>query len=254
MTSIGADGTIRNAWEPGELWVPDAMRAAAMDDLRLIYDSSNYVFLVTLTYPEHGSGLGIYKPRRGERPLHDFPSATLYRREVAAYELSRLLGWDLIPPTVEVEGPQGVGSLQLFIEHSPAEHYFELRDRDIYDEQFVRFAAFDLLANNADRKGGHLLLDPRGHVWGIDNGLCFHEQHKVRTVIWDYSGSELPEPWLDDIRRVIECLPGDDAATALRDCLDRDELRALIARCRELIARPVLPEMYPYRCVPWPLI
>lgn len=254
MTSIGADGTIRNAWRPGEPWVPDAMRTAAMDDLRLVYDSSNYVYLARLVHPEHGDGLGIYKPRRGERPLYDFPSATLYRREIAAYEFSRLLGWDLIPPTVEAEGPQGVGSLQLFVEHNPAEHYFELRDRDVHDEQFVRFAAFDLMANNADRKGGHLLLDPHGHVWGIDNGLCFHEQHKVRTVIWDYSGSELPDPWMEDIRRVIECVPADDEAETLRRCLDGDELAALIARCRELLARPVLPEMYPYRCVPWPLI
>ena len=254
MTSIGADGSIRNDWQPGESWVPDAMRDAAMDDLRLVYDSSNYVFLVTLTHREHGRGLGIYKPRRGERPLYDFPSATLYRREIAAYELSRLLGWQLVPPTVEAEGPQGVGSLQLFIEHNPAEHYFELRDRDVYDEQFVRFAAFDLLANNADRKGGHLLLDPAGHVWGIDNGLCFHEVQKLRTVIWDYSGSELPAPWIEDIRRAVACLPASDEAAALRGCLRRDELAALIDRCRDLLARPVLPEMYPYRCVPWPLV
>src|SRR5690606_20083557 len=140
----------------------------------------------------------------------DFPDG-LYRREVAAYELARCLGWDVVPPTVERDAVHGPGSLQLFIEHDPRMHYFELRERDGLDEQLVRFAVFDLVANNADRKGGHLLLDAREHVWGIDTGLCFHAYPKLRTVIWDYAGTEVPEAWLDDVRRLCTSLSAGDA-------------------------------------------
>ena len=198
--------SLKNSWAPADPRVPDALREAEITQLRLIYDSSNYVFLADLDHPELGPGLGVYKPERGEQPLHDFPHGTLYQREIAAYEVSRLLGWDLIPPTVERDGEHGIGSMQLFIEHDPAEHYFELRDRDTLDEQFVRFAAFDLIANNADRKAGHLLLDEANHVWGIDNGLCFNADEKLRTVIWDYSGTELLEAWREDIRRFRDCV------------------------------------------------
>ncbi len=253
MTAIGADGTITNDWRPGDPSVVDALRTAAIGELHLVYDSSNYVFIAELEHPEAGAGLGVYKPGRGERPLWDFPG-DLYRREIAAYELALLLGWDLVPPTVEVDGPHGPGSLQLFIEHDPAEHYFELRDRDDFDDQLVRFAAFDLIANNADRKGGHLLLDPDGHVWGIDNGLCFHEEQKVRTVVWDYAGTRLPRAWLRDVRRAADCLVDGAPAAPLRDCLTRREVSALASRCADLLAHPVLPEMFGYRCVPWPLI
>ena len=152
---------LTNAWTVDDAHVEQALREAELRELRLIYDSSNHVFLATLVHDDYGQGLGVYKPARGEQPLHDFPYGTLHRRELAAYELSRLLGWDLIPPTVEREGPEGVGSLQLFIEHNPAEHYFEFRTDERHHERLVRFAAFDLLANNADRKGGHLLRDER---------------------------------------------------------------------------------------------
>ena len=247
--------SLRNSWAPLDPRVPDALREAEITQLRLIYDSSNYVFLADLDHPELGPGLGVYKPERGEQPLHDFPYGTLYRREVAAYEASRLLGWDLIPPTVERSGEHGVGSMQLFIEHDPAEHYFAMRERDALDEQFVRFAAFDLIANNADRKGGHLLLDADDRVWGIDNGLCFNSVEKLRTVIWDYSGTELPEEWVDDLRRFRDCVGTADEVTApFRDRLEEYELEAFARRCDALISHPVLPEMYPYRCVPWPLI
>ncbi|MBM3141008.1 MAG: SCO1664 family protein [Chloroflexi bacterium] len=254
MQSIEADGSIRNPWRPHDPFVRDALREAAFCELRLIYDSSNDVFLATLDHPEHGQGLGVYKPARGERPLYDFPSSTLHRREVAAFEFAQLLGWPIIPPTVPATGPYGEGSLQLFIEHEPSEHYFRLRDADTYDDQLVRFAAFDLMANNADRKGGHLLRGPDGQVWGIDHGLCFHQSQKVRTVIWDYAGTRLPRAWLHDIRRALGCLPDDDSAAALRDCLTASELGALQRRCEALLADPVLPEMFPYRCVPWPVI
>ena len=244
-----------NAWSPADPHILDALRTAEVCDLRLIYDSSNYVFLASLVHPEYGTGLGVYKPRRGEQPLSDFPRGTLYQREIAAYECARLLGWDIVPPTVECEGPEGPGSLQVFIEHDPRQHYFALRSDTRYAEQFVRFAVFDLVANNADRKGGHLLLDGGGRVWGIDNGLCFHRVEKLRTVIWDYAGEPVPEAWLADIERMRDCLaaraPGTEALTAR---LQPGEADALVQRCTALLSHPVLPEMYPWRCVPWPLV
>ena len=233
----------------------EALRDAEVQDLRLVYDSSNYVFLATLMHEQHGEGLAIYKPAQGERPLFDFPDGTLHSREVAAYELARLLGWPIIPPTVERDGPRGEGSMQLFIAHDPSEHYFDFREDERCHEQLIRFAAFDLIANNADRKGGHLLRDRGGRLWGIDNALCFHLRQKVRTVIWDFSGRRLPAEWVTDIERVRDCLAGDDESAApLRACLSGSEVEALVGRCAALAQEPVLPEMFGYRCVPWPLI
>ena len=244
-----------NAWSVDDPHVIEALRDAEVQDLRQVHDASNYVFVATLAHPRYGEGLAIYKPLRGERPLHDFPHGTLHNREVAAYEFARLLGWAIIPPTVKRDGPQGEGSMQLFIEHDPAEHYFAFRDDEAYHGQFVRFAAFDLLANNADRKGGHLLRDALGRLWGVDNALCFHQQRKLRTVIWDFSGVRLPEEQSADIVRVRDSLADDDESSeALRSCLSELELAALVRRCEELAEHPVLPEMFAYRCVPWPLI
>lgn len=247
---------LSNAWKPHEPWVLDALREAEFGETRLIYHSSNYVYLAWMRHPAYGEGLAIYKPSRGEQPLYDFPD-NLWQREIAAYEFSRLLGWPIIPPTVERDGPHGMGSLQLFIEHDPHQHYFDLRERDEYDRALVRFAAFDLAVNNADRKGGHLLLDPTNEVWGIDNGLCFNRYWKVRTVIWDFGGTELAEEWVEDLVRVRGCLAlGGPDVEALTSLLFPAEREALIERLDDLIARPVLPDMddFPQRVVPWPLI
>ncbi len=254
MASI--DSPLVNPWKPSEAWVEHAMREATLGEARLIYHSSNYVFLVDLEHPEHGRGYGVYKPASGEQPLYDFPD-DLYHREIAAYEFARLLGWDIVPPTVEAEGPHGVGSVQLFIEHDPRQHYFQLREVDTYDWQFVRFAAFDLAANNADRKGGHLLLDPQGTIWGIDNGLCFNRYEKFRTVIWDYAGTEIPAEWLADLARAAEAIR--DCAPLAQPLLDRlaeGEAEALVGRIERLVTHPVLPDMESYdrRVVPWPML
>ncbi|MSQ42338.1 MAG: hypothetical protein EXR65_04805 [Dehalococcoidia bacterium] len=245
----------RNPWSVDDPHALEALREAAFGELKMVYDASNYVFLASLTHPRYGAGLGIYKPARGERPLHDFPFGTLHRREVAAYEFSRLLGWEIIPPTVEREGPRGEGSLQLFVAHDHAQHYFKLREQQRYAEQLIRFAAFDLLANNADRKGGHLVLDAEERLWGIDNGLCFHQYQKLRTVIWDFAGAPLAERWAADIARVRDCLAAQEESTAeFRALLSETEVQALVRRCAALAAHPQLPEMFAYRCVPWPLI
>jgi uncharacterized repeat protein (TIGR03843 family) len=246
---------LQNSWLASDPRVPDALRESEITQLRVVYSSSNYVFLADLDHPELGPGLGVYKPERGERPLHDFPDGTLYHREVAAYEAAQLLGWDFIPPTVVRDGEHGIGSMQLFVEHDPSQHYFALREDDDLDEQLARIAVFDLIANNADRKGGHILLDTEDQLWGIDNGLCFHAIEKLRTVIWDYAGTELLEDWRADIRRFHDCVTADDEAShPFRSHLTEHELEAFAQRCAALLSHPVLPEMYPYRCVPWPLI
>ena len=246
---------LANAWSPDDAHVLEALREAEVRNLELVYDSSNYVFLVSLEHERYGDGLAIYKPAAGEAPLSDFPYGTLHRREIAAYEFSRLLGWNIIPPVVEREGPRGVGSMQLFIEHEPQQHYFKLRGEVAYREQFVRLAAFDLIANNADRKGGHILLGPREHIWAIDNALSFHRVDKLRTVIWDFAGTVVPEALLNDVRRVQGCIEVEDEATdALRSLLHPAETTALLKRCAAMLSQPVLPEMYPWRCVPWPLV
>lgn len=248
-------GATRDVWPAAAPWVEAALRESEILALRPVYDSSNYVYLATLAHPRHGPGLGIYKPREGEMPLYDFPDGTLHRREAAAYEFSRLLGWQVVPPTVVRDGPRGMGSLQAAVLHQPAEHYFVLRDDPGHHQSLVRIAAFDLAANNADRKGGHLLLDPDGHIWGIDQGLCFHEVPKLRTVVWDFAGSELAPAWVDDLRRTRDALTASaPEAGPLIELLDPREVDALLLRCTALIEEPVLPQMYPWRCWPWPLV
>lgn len=225
-----------------------------IEGIELIPWGSNYTFATLLRAADGSCCYAVYKPRRGEVPLRDFPSGTLYKREVAAYALSRGLGWDLIPPTiVREEAPHGVGSLQLYVEPQQGVRgqYESLRTAHRHDLQ--RMAAFDLLTNNADRKGGHCLLDVRDQLWGIDHGLTFHHIPKLRTVIWDFCGEPIPEDLVERLRSVHE-----DAAqmrtidAALRPYLSAHELEALFERWTRLLASPCYPELDPYRNVPWP--
>ena len=136
----------------------------------------------------------MYKPGRGERHLWDFPEA-IYRREVAAYELSQALGWDIVPETVERDdAPLGPGSLQRFVPADFSEHHFTLVEHEDYHDQLRTICAFDVVANNADRKSGHCILGDDGRIWAIDNGLCFHVEPKLRTVIWEFAGRVAARP------------------------------------------------------------
>lgn len=263
-----------NPWAPDAPFAEAALAEAEIGELQLFADSSNYVFLARLHHPAHGEGFGVYKPARGETPLWDFPPGTIHRREVAAYRCARFLGWDLVPPTVLRDGPHGPGSMQLFITHDPARHYFTVRGAAALRAALVRIAAFDLVANNADRKGGHVLLDPGERPWCIDNGLCFHAEEKLRTVVWDFAGERLGEAECADLDRLARALTtsgaapaaagdlgsgsappgGDPDIAALHALLAPAEVAALGARAEMLAADPVLPAMYPWRCVPWPLV
>lgn len=237
-------------WSPDRSDVLDLLRRAAIIDCEVIPTGSNWTYIVTLRDEEAGDALAVYKPRQGEAPLWDFPFGSLYRREVAAFELSRKLGWALVPPTVVRDGPSGIGAVQLFIDAQLGENYFTFRHRH---DDLRRLALFDILANNADRRGGHCLLDQEGRIWGIDHGLTFHAEWKIRTVIWDYYGDEIPEPLVLDLRRMHEDIAsaGDDAEP-LRELLHPGEWVAFQQRLAHLIERPCYPPPGPHRSVPWP--
>jgi uncharacterized repeat protein (TIGR03843 family) len=224
----------------------------------LVAWGSNYTFLVTLTL-ESTSMLAIYKPRLGEQPLWDFAQGTLNQREVAAWMVAQALNWRLVPPTVLREGPRGIGSLQVFIDHNPEEHYFRLPealDEDAIITQLQRMALFDILANNADRKGGHCLFDPDGHLWGIDHGLTFHTDYKLRTVIWDFAGQPIPAAMQGDIAGMLARLhdEADPLRTHLAAYLTAAEIAALEARARRLEARGVFTRPGRGMNVPWPRV
>lgn len=209
--------------------------------------SSNGTFLVGLCRGE-ATGDAVYKPLRGERPLWDFPPG-LYRREVAAFRLSEALGWGIVPATVlRHEAPLGQGSLQLFVEADFSQHYFTLLKSEEHHDQLRRMAVFDLLANNADRKSGHCLLGPSGHIWGIDHGVCFHSQPKLRTVIWDFAGEPLDQALRADISRVAADPP------PLDDLLSPAEVTAFARRTSAVARLACLPDPGPERPYPWPMV
>jgi hypothetical protein len=218
----------------------------------LLPRGSNYTFMATLEGPDGATVRAIYKPGKGERRLWDFPYGSLGARERASFLLAEALGWHFVPPTVVREGPEGLGSVQLFVEHDPQQHYFTLKE--LYPDEFERMCLFDWLANNADRKAGHCLLSADGTVWGIDHGLTFHEQHKLRTVIWDFAGAPVPEGLLKDIEALgpkLERLEGPLAELA--ELIEPSELAALKQRREVILERRQFLTRYEGG-VPWPLL
>lgn len=214
---------------------------------------SNVTFLSRVTHAA-GELLAVYKPQRGERPLWDFPDGSLAAREVAAWRTSELLGWRLVPPTVlRSDGPLGPGSLQAYLDLDPERHYFTFSEAE---KSGLRPAVvFDLLINNADRKGGHILIDAQGRVWLIDHGVCFHVEDKLRTVVWDFAGEPIPPPLLQAVERFGRSLAADAAVRAeFESLLTREEVEALswrAARIGETGTFPLPGEGRPY---PWPLV
>ena len=211
--------------------------------------SSNETFLVQVSCGED-SGWAVYKPEAGERPLSDFEPG-LYRRERAAYLLSESLEWGMVPPTViREDAPLGIGSLQWFIECDFREHYFTLyADAPETHRDLSQIALFDLVANNTDRKSGHVLRGHNGRIWGIDHGLCFSAGFKLRTVIWDFAGETIPEALLEDIAPLAETVPAEVA-----ELLDDAEVTALQRRVRRLLHERVLPVDRTGMRYPWPLV
>ena len=191
----------------------------------------------------------IYKPRGGERPLWDFPSG-LDHREVAAYELSEALGWDLVPLTILRDGPLGMGSVQLFVDADFEQHYFTLYEDEANHDQLRTMCAFDLVGNNTDRKSGHCLLGLDGRIRGIDHGLMFHHEFKLRTVIWEFGGEVVPEP----ILAAVDLLAADELPDPLARLLDPFERDAVRARAHALVRAGCFPVDETGRRYPWPLV
>lgn len=214
--------------------------------------SSNYSFLTRIK-DEDLECLAVYKPQQGERPLWDFPDGTLYLREYAAFVVSQALGWLLVPPTVLREGPYGPGSFQFYVDADPDEHFFNIRDE--HPLEFQRIAVFDILINNADRKGGHCLRDAVGHIWCIDHGLTFNTQPKLRTVIWDYAGQSIAPQILKELAAFRKDLDKPDSVRQLLEPLLSDrELLMFEKRLDRLLKTGVFPQPGPGRNVPWPRI
>lgn len=230
----------------------DLLAHGEMELQGLLPRSSNYTFLAVVRDPEMQC-LAVYKPSRGERPLWDFPQGTLCLREYAAYLVSAILGWPIVPPTVLRAGPYDLGSVQLYVDADPQANYFTLRDE--HAEEFKSMALFDCLVNNADRKGGHCLKDSAGHIWGIDNALTFHSAPKLRTVIWDFAGEEIPPGLLGALRSFRRHLsPASPVLEALSALLAEEEVRALKRRLARLLKGAVFPQPEHWPEVPWPLI
>ena len=229
--------------------VAHTLRTGEIEILGRMPWSSNAIFLVEVNDADR-TAKAVYKPEKGERPLWDFPSG-LWKREVASYELSAALGWDLIPPTVQRDdAPLEVGSLQFFIEADFEEHYYTLLHDESLHTQFKKMAAFDFITNNTDRKSGHCLIDEQRHIWGIDNGLSFHADFKLRTVIWEFAG----EPLDDDIMNDLDNLVSAGLSPVFNELLTVFERAAVLARSRALLRNGELPVDESGHRYPWPLV
>lgn len=230
-----------------------ALEEGSLEVLGQFTFSSNTTFLAEVNF-EGEIIKAVYKPCRGETPLWDFPRYSLAHREVAAYIVSEALQWHFIPPTVFRKSNKdfGKGALQLFVDHDPNYHYFTFSEDD--RQRLMPIVLFDLLANNADRKGGHVLVDRQGKLWAIDHGLCFHEQDKLRTVIWDFYGQAIPTDLLEDISKFATRLDEDQSLLdLLMQHLARVEIKAILSRTRRLLDAKVFPcPPKDRRAYPWP--
>ncbi len=269
---------------PTDAEVATRLRTAAFEPIGRFADASNATLLVRLTDRDGRSlddlaaalgreptiddldarDLAVHKPRRGESPLWDFPDGTLHLREVAAYEVSAALGWDLVPVTVlREDGPFGPGSLQRFVPHDPAHHFFHLAEHGTarVHDQLRAMVVLDLVIDNADRKGGHVLLeDPAGdgvdgRVWLVDHGVSFNVDRKLRTVGWHLAGEPVPSALREDVARVAdEVAAGGPLADRLAALLAADEVAVLLDRCHRVAALERFPEPVGRNPFPWPLL
>jgi hypothetical protein len=227
----------------------DLLRTGALEVEGRLVDASNATLYCTVS----ADGLMatcVYKPIRGERPLWDFPDGTLAAREVAAYLVSVATGWNVVPPTVLRDGPFGEGMVQLWIDGDDTVDLGRLVRSDT--APLRRMAVYDAVINNADRKGGHLIPMPDGHVYGVDHGVSFHSHDKLRTVLWSWAGDPLPEEAVDTLSDLRAQLEG-PLAEALHALLTRRELLATVRRVERLLTSRRYPEPSgDWPAVPWP--
>lgn len=231
--------------------VPPVLAEGDLELLGLLPRSSNYAFLARAT-SGRDEMLAVYKPRRGETPLWDFPEGTLGNRETAAYVVAQALGWPNVPPTVLRDGPEGEGAVQRFIPFEPSEHALTLLDR--FPAAFRRVALFDVVVNNADRKAGHCLLGRDGELFVVDHGTCFSDEPKLRTVLWDFVDERIAEDDLRALRTLARALESGAVRGALDRLLSRGEVRATARRLDELLEGGRFPQPGPGRPYPWPIV
>jgi hypothetical protein len=221
--------------------------------------SSNYTFLARVS-SARATAMAVYKPSRGERPLWDFAQGSLYRRERAAFLVSEALGWELVPPTITRKGPHGPGSLQAFVEHDPECHYFTIEGNELFRRQLQQIVLLDVVINNADRKGGHILVEQDdsqpgfGRLWAIDHGVCFHANYKLRTVVWEFAGERIPTALIADLARLTLTLEDGDSklSRSLGELLTATEADACLRRIRRLVESGRFSKPGPGRHYPWP--
>jgi hypothetical protein len=231
--------------------VPPVLAEGDLELLGLLPRSSNYAFLARAIRHDEEM-LAVYKPRRGETPLWDFPEGTLCNREAAAYVVAQSLGWPHVPPTLLREGPEGEGAVQRFIPFEPAEHALTLQER--FPAAFRRVALFDVVVNNADRKAGHCLLGRDGELFVVDHGTCFSDEPKLRTVLWDFVDEPIGDQDLLALGTLARSMEDGPVGRALGELLSRGEVRATARRLGELIDGGRFPEPGPGRPYPWPIV
>ncbi len=232
----------------------DDLTEGELEVVGQLIDASNGSLLCRLGHGDRNAEapLVIYKPRAGERPLWDFPDGTLSQREVAAFVVAETLGWTIVPPTVWRDGPAGPGMAQLWIDIDESVDLVALIQSD--HDALRRIAVFDALINNGDRKGGHLLPTADGAIWGIDHGVSFAVDDKLRTVLWQWRGAQIPVPLIADLRgwldRVNARAP---EMTVLRELLSEEEVEVLVERGHRLVTEGRHPQPSPdWPAIPWP--
>lgn len=215
---------------------------------------SNYTFLTSIEF-EDSNFHAVYKPQKGEIPLWDFPANTLANRETAAYLLSEAINWGFVPPTIiRSNAPLGRGSLQYFIPHDPQLNYFTFPAE--IKEKLRSVVVFDMVINNADRKGSHIIIDAQEQIKLIDHGICFHQDPKLRTVVWDFIGERIPPQIIQDLQQLNKKIKSRYPITRdLQQLLSKEEINALIDRIENIIEIPFFPEPDKnYRPFPYPLV
>ncbi len=228
------------------------LEQAEVKSCDLLFSGSNHVFISKMV-KDRTEIKAIYKPRRGETPLWDFPGGTLYQREYAAFLVSQALEWYLIPPTVIRDGPFGIGSMQWFVNAANMVRHHSWITNDL--SVLKQVALFDYLVNNADRKAGHFLEGKDGRLWVVDHGLTFNTVPKLRTVLWDFSGQTVPEKLLADVKVLLEKLKQEkQLSESMHRLLEAAEVEALEFRIKKIIEMPVFAYPESRRSVPWPWI
>lgn len=228
----------------------DTLRSGEITVEGRLIDASNATLYCRIRAGDHEFAC-IYKPQAGERPLWDFPTGTLSRREVAAFVVSEALGWGIVPPTVWRSGPLGPGMVQEWIEVDETVDLVALVRSEHPDLR--RMAVFDIVINNSDRKGGHVLPTVGGALYGIDHGVCFATEDKTRTLLWQWEGQPIPRALLRDLDVFSRELQEGRLLDSLKEYLSRPEISALRRRTRRLLGSGCHPSPSPdWPAIPWP--